>query len=98
MSVYDSITYVALLIEIQNDILKFIDIAFALLTIVVLLAVCILVAMTWIEILNQYQCQKRVTTVAKKGKIESKMIFVFLRDWLSKLCHIKATDLQANEQ
>ena len=38
-------TFVVVLIEIQNDILKFIDIAFALLLIVVLVAVCILVAM-----------------------------------------------------
>ena len=40
---YESITYVVVLIEIQNDILKFIDIAFALLIIKVLVAVCILV-------------------------------------------------------
>ena len=43
IGVYESITYVVVLIEIQNDILKFVDIAFALLIIKVLVAVCILV-------------------------------------------------------
>ena len=67
------------LIEIQNDILKFIDIAFDFLIIEVLVAVGTFAANELNRDLNQYQCQIRVTTVVKKKKFESKMI-LFLRD------------------
>ena len=63
---YESITYVVVLIEIQNDILKFIDIAFALLIIVVLVAVCILVELN--RDVESISMSKKSYDSCKKGK------------------------------
>ena len=56
------------MIEIQNDILKFIDIAFALLIIEVLVAVDIFAANELNRDLNQYQCQKKLRQLYKRKK------------------------------